>query len=163
MMRMMMTMAVVTSCFCLLWLFSVQLSCCLVPHGAVLARSLIIRAVTDVFKISGSDCSLYIGIMQETVGQHYMKGEPATPIIDQKVVFVTIQSLPHVILKGSLLIHRNTRWRSSLQLPVHGSGLSLSLIYYHERHLRQVAAHQPATQASNLGGLRETELSAGLQ
>ena len=37
------------------------------------------RAVTDVFKISGSDCSLYIGIMQETVGQHYMKGELATP------------------------------------------------------------------------------------
>lgn len=73
----------------------------------------------------------------------------ALPIIDQKVVFVTIQSLPHVILKGSLLVHGNTRGRSSLQLPVHGSGPGLSLIYYHERHICQVAARQLATQASN--------------
>lgn len=40
MMRMMMKMAVVTSCFRLLWIFSVQLSCCPVLHGAVLGSSL---------------------------------------------------------------------------------------------------------------------------
>jgi len=92
-----------------------------------------------------------------------MVGEETTPIIDQEVIFVTIQLLPHVTLKGSLLIHRNIRRSFSLQLPVHGSGQSLSLIYYHERHLRQIAAVQPVTQTSNVGGLSETELSAGLQ
>lgn len=86
---------------------------------------------------------------KKAIGDLKVEEGHALPIIDQKVIFVTIQSLPHVILKGSLLIHWNTRWRSSLQLPVHGSGLSLSLIYYYERHLRQVAAHQLATQASN--------------
>lgn len=65
---------------------------------------------------------------------HVLKRWLALPIIDQEVIFVTIQSLPHVILKGSLLVHRNTGGRSSLQLPVHGSGLSLTLIYYHKRH-----------------------------
>jgi len=113
--------------------------------------------------IGGSDCSLYIRVVQETVGQHYMEGEEATPIIDQEVIFVTVQRLPHIILKGSLLIHWNTRRSSSLQLPVHGSRQRLSLIYDHERHLCQVAAAQPGMQASNTGGLSETELSAGLQ
>lgn len=101
--------------------------------------------------------------MQETVRQHYVEGEQTTPIIDQEVIFVAIQSLPHVILKGSLLVDGDARGRSSLQLPVHGSGLSVALIYYHKRHLCQVAAVQLVTQASNLGGLSETELSAGLQ
>lgn len=101
--------------------------------------------------------------MQETVRQHDMEGEEATPIIDQEVIFVTIQSLPHIILKRSLLIHRDSRGRPSLQLPVHGSGLSLSLVYNHERHFSQVAAVQLVTQASNVGRLSEAELSGGLQ
>lgn len=113
--------------------------------------------------ISGSDCSLYIDVMQETVRQHYVEGEQTAPIIDQEVIFVTIQSLPHVILKGFLLVDRNIRGRSSLQLPEHRSGHSLALIYYHKRHLCQVAAVQLVTQASNFGGLSETELSASLQ
>lgn len=29
--------------------------------------------------ISGSDCSLYVGVMQEAVRQHYMEGEQTTP------------------------------------------------------------------------------------
>ena len=37
------------------------------------------RAVADVFLISGSDCSLYIGGMQETVRQHYVEGEETAP------------------------------------------------------------------------------------
>lgn len=36
-------------------------------------------AVTDVFKISGSDCSLYVDFVQETVRQHYVEGEQTTP------------------------------------------------------------------------------------
>lgn len=37
------------------------------------------RAIADVSMICGSDCSLYIGVMQETVRQHYMVGEQTTP------------------------------------------------------------------------------------
>lgn len=71
------------------------------------------------------------------------------PVIDQEVVFVTIQRLPHIILKRRLLVHWNTRGASPLQLPVHGSGLSLSLIYYHVRNLCHVAAVQIPSQPSN--------------
>lgn len=101
--------------------------------------------------------------MQETVGQHDVEGEETTPIIDQEVIFISIQSLPHIALQRSLLIHRNSRGRSPLQLPVHGSGSSLALIHYHEGHFCQVAAVQLFTQASDLGCLSEAELSAGLQ
>lgn len=36
-------------------------------------------AVTDIFLISCSDCSLYEWVMQKTVRHHYMKGEETTP------------------------------------------------------------------------------------
>lgn len=152
------------------------------------------RAIADIFLISSSDCSLYIGILQKTVWQHDMESEETTPrhkrkkwerikmtlcdiitlcfclynsftwtglgsdtspgyfmshcilylllysmwlwckfckepyqhynpnltlpIIDQEVILVTIKSLPYVILKGSLLVHRNTWGGFSFQLPV---------------------------------------------
>lgn len=37
------------------------------------------RAVADVFIMGGSDGSLYVGVMQEAVWQHDMKGEETTP------------------------------------------------------------------------------------
>lgn len=94
---------------------------------------------------------------------HVLKRRLKLPVIDQEVIFVTIQNLPHVSLKGSLLVHGNIRGRSSLQLPVHGSGLRLALIYYHKRHICQVAAVQLVTQASNsTEGQREKERQLGI-
>lgn len=120
-------------------------------------------AVTDIFLISCSDCSLYEWVMQKTVRHHYMKGEETTPVINQEVIFVSVQSLPHVILKRLLLKHGDPGGSTSLQLPIHCSGMSVTLIYYYERHLSHVVAIQPITQASNFGCLPEAELSGSLQ
>lgn len=83
--------------------------------------------------------------------------EETSPVVDQEVVFVPIQGLPHITLKGSLLVDGDTRGRSPLQLPVHGSGVRLALIHYHKRHVCQVAAVQLVTQASDPSG-RERQL-----
>lgn len=37
------------------------------------------RAIADVFQICGPDCSLYVGVLQETVGQHDVESEETTP------------------------------------------------------------------------------------
>lgn len=101
--------------------------------------------------------------MQETVRHHYVEGEETTPIVNQEVIFVTIQSLPHVILKRFLLIHGDPVGSASLQRPVHCSGMRLALIYNYERHVCQVVSIQLVTQASNSGCLSEAELSGSLQ
>lgn len=78
-----------------------------------------------------------------------MKGRFISPVINQEVIFVSVQSLPHIILKRLLLKHGDPGGSTSLQLPIHCSGMSVTLIYYYERHLSHVAAIQPITQASN--------------
>lgn len=37
------------------------------------------RTIADIFQIGGSNCSLYIGVMQEAKRQHNMEGKQATP------------------------------------------------------------------------------------
>lgn len=74
---------------------------------------------------------------------------PFSPVVDQEVIRRAAQRLPHVSLKRTLLVHLYTGGRSPLQLPVHGSGMSLSLVHYHVGDFCDVAALQPPLQDSH--------------
>lgn len=83
------------------------------------------------------------------------------PVIDQEVVFVPIQSPPHILLKRGLLVDRDPRGRYPLQLPEHGSGHGLLLVHDQEGHLRHVAPAQTLTQASDPADQEGVDASSG--
>lgn len=61
-------------CWLVLWTITLDFI-----HFAHIFPLITHSAVTDIFLISCSDCSLYEWVMQKTVRHHYMKGEETTP------------------------------------------------------------------------------------
>lgn len=65
----------------------------------------LIRAVpTDACAVSLLDGVLYIGSTQDGVGQGDMVGQTTTSVIDEEVILLSGQGLPHVFLFGLLFV-----------------------------------------------------------
>lgn len=103
----------------------------------------LIHAVpTDACAVGLLDGVLYIGSTQDGVGQGDMVGQTTTPVIDEKVILLSSQGLPHVVLFGLLFVQRDVLRQFLPQQGVQALSSLPLVVHHHIGHVLQTLNFQ---------------------
>lgn len=103
----------------------------------------LIRAVpTDALAVGLLNGVLYVGSTQDGKREEDMMGQTTTPVIDEEVILLSSQGLPHVSLFGLLFVQYDVLRQFLAQQGVKVLGLVPLVVHHHIGHIVQTLALQ---------------------
>lgn len=163
-MSMMVTMPVTTPGVFLYSWGGVCVRLCVCSHGALhwCVSALVCAVPTYASAVGISDRTLNMTLSDDGVRKRDVVGETTTPVINEKVIFLSGQCLPDIRLLLLLFVEGDVLCQSLGQHGVQALCLLPLLVNHHVDHVLQTLTLQLLAQAIHSGSLYQAEQSAGL-